>query len=73
MANQFKSVWLVILLVASGVVIFFLTVAQNNSKPQTVVLQDIINPKATQAGNAAEMKDPVPSPAIVSEDRKSVV
>ncbi len=57
MANQFKSVWLVILLLTAGIGIFFLTMAQDKAKPQSVVLQDIVSLE----------KDPVSSPAIVAD------
>ncbi len=61
MANSSKGAWLVVVLVAAGAVIFFLSFQQKPQQPQGIVLQEIFNQKP-----AAAVTDPVKSPAIVT-------
>ncbi len=65
MPNSFKSMWLVVVLVGAGIVVFFLSFKQKSEAPQGVELQEIFSPKTT-APNAAVSVDPVKSPAIVT-------
>lgn len=82
MAQQFKGLWLVLILAIIGVAIFFITQPQQVAevKPQGVYIQDVI-PKPKQeaaavnteipqpaAAVSAEIQDPVPSGAIVTEE-----
>ena len=83
MSNPLKSVWLAVVLVAAGVVIFYLSFGQKQEQPQGVVLQEIFNQKPAAANGgqfpagmsapaqvpAAEAKsaDPVKAPAIVTD------
>ena len=71
MANSSnKSVWLIVVLVAAGAVIFALSFKQKPQPPQGVVLQEIFNqqPAASSTDGAnAPMTDPVKSPAIVTD------
>jgi cell division septation protein DedD len=70
MSNPLKNLWLVLVLIAAGVVLFSLSIAQ---KPQSdsVTLTEVFDqtPKGakTQAATTETgAKDPVPSPAIVT-------
>ncbi len=66
MANKIKGLWLIVLLVAVSVVIFFLSVGQNKTESaQGVVLQEIFNQKATQPSFQA--KDLVTQPVVVTK------
>ncbi len=75
MANQFKGIWLVITLIAAGVVIFSLTILGEKPKPQGVELKEIFKQEAPAVVSDAQpvqvpevQKDPVASPAIVSDN-----
>ncbi|MBF0489260.1 MAG: SPOR domain-containing protein [Candidatus Omnitrophica bacterium] len=76
MANQDKSLWIVVVLVLAGAVVFFLSSKQSPSnkvvmqeaivqKPvvQRVVVQKTVIPVAV---SPVVQRDPVPSPAIVT-------
>ena len=68
MPNPFKSVWLVVVLVAAGAVVLLMSFGQKQEQPQGVVLQEAFhqNTAAQQGQVPAKPADPVPSPAIVS-------
>ena len=67
MANSSnKSVWLIVVLVAAGAVIFALSFKQKSQPPQGVVLQEIFNQQPATS-DAAAPADPVKSPAIVTD------
>ena len=81
MANNIKGLWLIVLLVAVGVVIFYLGFGQNKAEAPGVVLQEVFNQQASQpASKEAEVTtapvmvdkaaplvaDPVPAMAIVT-------
>jgi DedD protein len=78
-----KNLWLVLVLVAAGVIIFSLSLNNKPQAPQGVVLEEVFKQTPTVPEPAAMqpvaeektqngMKDPVPSPAIVTmpEDGK---
>jgi cell division septation protein DedD len=73
MGDLFKSVWCVIILIAAGGVIFFLSLHSNKPQgDQGVVLNDIFHQQAarTESGNnpavGPKKADPVPPMAIVT-------
>ncbi len=72
MVNQFKGLWLIVLLVAGGVAIFYLSAGPGKQQPQDgVVLQEVFNQKppaadAVAASNAPKAVDPIPAMAIVT-------
>ncbi len=76
MANQFKGLWLIILLVAGGVAIFYLGSGQGKPQAQEgVVLQEVFNQKplaadqgtgAVESPNTSKAVDPIPAMAIVT-------
>lgn len=66
MANQFKNLWLVLVLLAAGAVIFSLSLGNKKPVEQGVVLQEVFNQKPAANGETVAAVDPVPSPAIVT-------
>lgn len=70
MAN--KSLWIVLVLVAGGVILFFFSLKQNESPSNKVAMQEVFDQKpAAVTSNSAAVapvaeKDPVPSPAIIT-------
>ena len=74
MANSSKGLWLVVVLVAAGAVIFALSFKQKPQAPQGVVLQEIFSQQPAASGSVAAapqanaaITDPVKSPAIVTD------
>lgn len=69
MPSQNKSLWIVIVLVAAGAIIFYFSVNQNNSSnDRKIVMQDVLSqkPSLVSAVSVDADRDPVPSPAIVT-------
>ena len=67
MANQNKSLWIILVLVTAGAVILFLSPKRNAPTSRKVVMQEIFNQKPLAAVHSVEMdKDPVPAPAIIT-------
>jgi cell division septation protein DedD len=64
MAN--KSLWIVLVLVAAGIGIFFFSFKQNEEPSPKVTMQPIFSQTPASPNAPAPEKDPVPSPAIVT-------
>ena len=68
MPSQNKSIWIMMVLVAAGGIILFLSLKQHNPSSNKVEMQEILNTKSfpETINNQQVDKDPVPSPAIVT-------
>src|ERR1035441_9219286 len=73
MPDSFKNIWWIVLLVLAGGIIFFLSLQSNKTQSeQGVVLKDIFHQQAAETGSRitpllpSKKADPVPSMAIVT-------
>ena len=68
MPSKNKSIGVVLVLVAAGAAVLFLSFSQNKSSSSKVEMQEVFSQKPTiiPGGSVDTERDPVPSPAIVT-------